>query len=286
MTSFTDDYLPLHNLQNWMQGILINPLGSDHKPPFMHLPPELQHGKIEDIIKPSKRLSARQRLAIYQRSYLARLRECMNQQFPALRYALGSDLFEHFADIYLQQFPSNSPTLMDLGERFTVFLEQNRPDAGHEIKEKWPDFMIELVHLEYAVIRCFSAHTDDENPPSASLDTPDERLGILPIFNLFKHQFPISPYYRDFLNNTAPELPFPRSSFCVMVRKNYKVGLFDLNTDQYDFLTAWKREGAFGQAKKTFLAQKQIKPEQFEKTWPIWKARWMELEILIDTGQV
>ena len=168
-----EDKLPLKSLQNWMQSVLINPLGSTQDAPFTKLPPEYQNGNLEDIINPSKKQSARQRLAIYQRSYLARLRDCMANQFPVLEYALGEELFQLFADQYLQLYPSQSYTLMDLGERFSDFLERTRPDADQEEKEKWPDFMIELAQFEYTMLSIFDEKTENENPknPNANINT-------------------------------------------------------------------------------------------------------------------
>ena len=67
---------------------------------------------VESLIYDSTRLSAREHLAIYQRSYIARLRDCMAQQFTALAYALGPELFQGFADEYLSACPSTHYNLM------------------------------------------------------------------------------------------------------------------------------------------------------------------------------
>ena len=78
--------MTLEKIQQWMQGALLDPYGNDEQ-------------TLEQIVRPSKRLAAHQHLAIYQRSYVARLRECMSKQFPALEYALGKRLFTQFDKI-------------------------------------------------------------------------------------------------------------------------------------------------------------------------------------------
>ncbi|MBC7863236.1 MAG: putative DNA-binding domain-containing protein, partial [Bacteroidia bacterium] len=125
----------LNSTQQWMQQILMSKL------------PPAKEEKVEDFILPSQRLSARRHLQIYRQSYIARLRECMKKQFEALAYTLGEELFQQFADEYLEQYPSENYSLNNLGEKFPAFLEQTRPDKYVEEKESWIDFMIELAQF-------------------------------------------------------------------------------------------------------------------------------------------
>ena len=84
------------------------------------------------LVNDSSRLSAEQHLGIYRRGYIARLRECMKNQFSALNYALGDKLFQMFADEYLGAHPSVSYTLSELGRKFPDFLEATRPPGRRE----------------------------------------------------------------------------------------------------------------------------------------------------------
>ncbi|HEX9962715.1 MAG TPA: DNA-binding domain-containing protein, partial [Pyrinomonadaceae bacterium] len=103
----TDTQFTLSQIQNWMQSALVEP-GSPTQP--------------EDFINESSRLSAARHLNIYRQSYIARLRECMKNQFSALAFALGVELFQMFADQYLDAYPSDSYTLNNLGKKFPDFL--------------------------------------------------------------------------------------------------------------------------------------------------------------------
>jgi len=73
----------------------------------------------------------------------------MAQQFSALEYALGEDLFRAFADDYLAACPSRHYNLAELGRLFPAYLQANRPGALSEEKEDWIDFVIELARFEY-----------------------------------------------------------------------------------------------------------------------------------------
>ena len=226
-------HIPLSSLQKWMQAVLVTPQGNEHAPPWQHLPESFQQGKLEDIVRPSDRMTARQLVAIYQRSYLARLRECMAGQFKALQYALGEELFRMFADQYLQQYPSTSYTLYDLGERFPQFLNETRPDAEH--KEDWPDFMIELAKFEYSINTLFNQKVED-SWGKATVQHSEQELLLSPVIQLVEHMFPICPYYLSFIRGEKPELPFPATTYCVILRQEYRIRLFPLSQNQFHFL--------------------------------------------------
>jgi len=255
--------ISLNQLQNWMQGMLVK--GS----PFTNEPVT-----IEAVVNPSERLSALRHLNIYRSSYIARLRACMQNQFAALAYALGTDLFESFADQYLDFCPSESYTLNTLGEKFPAFLEQTRPDAGLGQKETWPDFMVELAGFEYALSEIFDEQAV-ENDTDLTIDIPDRLLTLTPVLHLFHHRFPICQYYLDFTQNKEPDLPFPQESFCAVTRQNYKLGLFTIRGAQYHFLKRMQQGKSVKKAMKYLAKTFDYKMEDLEKIWPEWKRNFI-----------
>ncbi|MEP6611991.1 MAG: DNA-binding domain-containing protein [Mucilaginibacter sp.] len=256
----------LTQLQNWMQGILV------HHAPVQDI---AVPAAVEDIVNPSQRLSAVHHLDIYRHSYIARLRACMQSQFSALAYALGSELFELFADQYLDSYPSESYTLNSLGQKFALFLQETRPDAELEEKENWPDFMIELAGFEYALSEIFDEHADEELA-EALPDTPDELLKLAPVFQLFHQQYPICGYYLEFTQGKEPELPFPEESYCAVTRHNYKLGLFTIRTAQYHFLKNMQQGDTVEAAKDNLVKAFGFKRADLEKIWPEWKKGFIE----------
>ncbi|HEX8709385.1 MAG TPA: DNA-binding domain-containing protein [Pyrinomonadaceae bacterium] len=190
----TGKQFTLAQMQHWMQSLLIQPNGQGAA------------ANPEHLINESSGLSAARYLNIYRQSYLARLRECMKNQFSALAYALGEELFQMFADQYLNAYPSGSYTLNDLGRRFPDFLAETRPDAGQEEKELWIDFIIQLAHFEYSLSLIFDEHSDEESRPATEA-TPDHRLKLAPLLRLFYHRYPICRYYLDVTRKKEPEFP-------------------------------------------------------------------------------
>lgn len=267
--------IPLSSFQQWMQQMLLDPHGQTEVDPMQVLPGAFQGGGLESVINDSKRLPAREHLAIYQRSYIARLRDCMAKQFSALEYALGEELFCGFADNYLELYPSTSYNLIDLGANFAEYLEDTRPDKDEAIKEEWPDFMIELARFEYATMIIFDEQAD-EGFVLADEQTPEEELRLIPVFYAFYFQFPIRWFYSEFVNGNKPGMPYAQDTFCAIVRRNYKLALFDLNPGQYYFLNYIKEVGSVSRAKRLLCENQGFDSGKLEEVWPVWKKKWIE----------
>lgn len=252
----------LANIQNLMQSILISPA--------------ITPANAKDFINDSSRLNAERHLNIYRQSYIARLRECMKNQFSALAFALGEELFQMFADQYLETYPSDSYTLNNLGKKFPDFLQETRPDAEAEEKESWIDFIIELAKFEYSLSVIFDEHAD-EYFISADDSTPDESLKLIPVFHLFHHTYPVCRYYLDVINKNSPELPFEEQSFCVVSRYNYRLSLLEINPAQYYFLEKLARGESVKNAKAHLIKTFDFKAEKLEDAWKVWRKNFIEM---------
>ena len=167
-------------------------------------------------------LPAKERLAIYGRSFYGRLLEIMQQEFPSLRHALGEDLFSQFSFTYLEEYPPTSYTLYELGKNFPKYLSESRPV---DIQENWPDFIIELATLE----RIFSEVFHDQGPET--LTTKEELLTIeqiqaSPWTRTLNCQFPVHHYFLKIRKGEFPEvIPEPESYQVLVYRKDYNVHL-------------------------------------------------------------
>jgi hypothetical protein len=75
----------------------------------------------ETFIKPNDRLTAFERVEIYNKQYWYRLIDCMYEDYPGMLAILGRVKFNKLIISYLQQYPSRSFTLRNLGDR----LEQH-----------------------------------------------------------------------------------------------------------------------------------------------------------------
>jgi hypothetical protein len=264
--------IPLDKFQQWMQQMLLDPFQKTEVDPTDILPASFKSTSLEAVVNHSDRLPALEHLAIYQRSYIARLRNCMSQQFSALEYALGEDLFCAFADDYLASQPSQNYNLTQLGAEFPNYLEANRPDIGEEAKEDWIDFIIELAKFEFDIGLIFEEKAE-EGYNLATSETAETRLQLVPVFYLFQFQFPTRWFYTEFKNGNEPNLPHADEGYAVVLRHNFKLAIYDLHKEQFDFLRILKQGNNIEESKNEFLKTHNV--DAFEKTWPIWKERWI-----------
>src|SRR5882672_8560339 len=131
----------LPQIQRWMQAAIMHPVGivegiaSAAARGHIDIGPE----EAETVVTRSGSQTALERLAIYGYAYFARLLECVGEEFPVLKHALGEEVFNAFAVGYLQQHPSRSYSLFHLCANFPRYLTETRPetDAGEELPVDW-----------------------------------------------------------------------------------------------------------------------------------------------------
>jgi hypothetical protein len=104
------------------------------------------------LVKPNSRLSSAERLEIYNRSYWSRVLDALGEDFPGVRAVVGAKRFEHIRRRYLDDCPSESFTMRNLGKRFAAWMERNRSLVGANYK-----IALDMARLEWAEIESFDA---------------------------------------------------------------------------------------------------------------------------------
>src|SRR5258708_27436619 len=162
----TPDFHPdsgeLNRVQQWFQAVITHAEGveagadSEEAKGLIRLPAS----ELEKVVTRSRALTAAERLAIYANAYHSRLLECLGEVFPMLKRTLGEDAFNGLAFGYLQEYPSRTYALHELGRHFPLYLENTRPAPGSAdealsdpagadgepvLEKDWPDFLIELA---------------------------------------------------------------------------------------------------------------------------------------------
>src|SRR5713226_137689 len=117
MSTANNAWRDLGQIQRWMQATIMHPVGVAEGMASTEARRHIDVGPdaAETIVNRSQALSALERLAIYGYAYYARLLECLREEFPVLKHALDEEVFDAFAVGYLQQYPSRSYTLFQLG---------------------------------------------------------------------------------------------------------------------------------------------------------------------------
>ena len=250
------DQRSLQKLQRWVQEVITNPDGivAGVESQLARQQIDIDASQIEQVVERSTRLGSAERLAVYGDAYFARLIECLGEEFPATRYALGEETFGSFALGYIAHSPSGSYSLGFLGERFAQYLTDTRPDDVP--KPGWPDFLIDLATLERTYAEVFDGpgpeNLDTLKPEclqSVSLDRVGEiRFVPVPSLRLLEASFPVHEYVTAVRRNQSPKIPMPVETLLVITRREYVVRRGTVSRPEFQLLRAIIDGNTLGQA--------------------------------------
>ncbi|HUN88128.1 MAG TPA: putative DNA-binding domain-containing protein [Terriglobales bacterium] len=106
----------------------------------------------ETIIKPNTRLTSFERLEIYNRQYWFRVISSMADDFDGLRAVLGEKQFQKLVVAYLNDCPSTSFTLRNLGSKLEEWLTGHRDYAADRF-----GIALDMVKLGWAEVETFDS---------------------------------------------------------------------------------------------------------------------------------
>jgi hypothetical protein len=233
---------PLAGTQRLMQSLITDPDGAEQDAPG-------------GLVCETVTLPAAERLALYRRTYRLRLLGCLRDSYPALRHALGRELFDAFALEYLAARPSRSYTLNALGAGWPGYLEATRPDreapAGE--REHWPSFLVDLARLERMFCEVYdAAGAEGRRQPSApdlpDGDWPAATVAPLPCLRLLRARSAVGAYMLAVRRGDDPPLPPAGESFVALGRRDYVVTLTELDRAAFMLLGALARGASVARA--------------------------------------
>lgn len=292
----------LDRTQRWMQAVIMHP---DGVVPGVHTPAaltqmELTPEDLESVVTRSKAMTGLERLAIYSRSYHARLTECLQAEFAVLRHALGEELFDLFARSYLSNCPSRSFTLANLGKDFPGFLDSTRPGSeptdGDDDDESWQHFILDLARLERAFNEVFDGPGVEgqqlltgEQVRELSLDSDsDYQVRLVPTvcLRLLKFHYPVHDYFDAVRHERQPEIPAPVDTLVVMHRRDFVVRMLGISASQHELLGALMEGDTVGQALQRVGASSSEHRKQLVDDLTDWADRGFFLATQTDCQQM
>ena len=129
---------------------------------------------VEAIFLSDARLSASDRLAIYNRGYYYRLLDALRSVFEQTARVLGNAAFERLALAYLTQHPSQHPAVERVGRLFPRYLREQGEIEGA---------LADLADLEWARLCALVAPNPSSVVTASSIDPelfPSSRLVFVP----------------------------------------------------------------------------------------------------------
>ncbi len=254
----------------------------------------------EEIIKPNDRLTSFERLEIYNRQYWFRVLAALAEDFEGLRLIIGDRQFEKLSIAYLQDCPSQSFTLRNLGSRLEPWLR-----AHPEFVAGVETIALDMARLEWAEIEAF----DEASKPKlteADLATlgPDPQFELQPFIRLLDLQFPVDEMLlairhdhreNDIVSNAVASssarrrprkrsLPKPEKIFLAVHRAENSVYFKHLDAEAFGILCALRDGKRLSEAVE-FVEWSSRSGEQAAENLQRWFALWSSLGWFCKTEQ-
>jgi hypothetical protein len=268
-----------------MQAVIVHPQGVDaglqSREAQQHL--EISADSLPDVILPSQDLSSLDRLRIYANAYYARLLECLREEFPALRHAVGDAAFDSFAFAYLQTYPSQSYTLAELAGRFPQFLNETRPAKDKNAdRPDGTDFVIELALVERTYSEVFDGPGMETQPALRGEDVaavppdrwPEARLIPAPCLRLLELAFPVHEYISAVRKEQPAIPPEPSATYLVITRRNYLVRRCAVPREEFSFLSSLVAGSTVGAAIQQAMTAPGVNLEELAAQLNAWFQTW------------
>ena len=275
-------------LQRLMTHVLLRPLTAEDGMQPQWIDGRSTASVAEEFIKPNDRLSAFERLQLYNRMYWFRLIDVVHADNPGLRAAIGDQKFDCLVQAYLAKYPSRSFTLRNLCSRLPEFVRaQPRLTAPHTA------FAHNVARFEWAQTLAFDEAAKPALVPADFAGTPPSklRLALQPYVMLLALDYPVDDYVsavkqRDALRTEASNaiesarkmkrsrsVPRPRRQRTWLAVHRHKNRLFYKRLDRPAFLILEAVAAGRTLARAVTAGGRRVKPAQVNA----WFANWMEL---------
>lgn len=147
-----ESQMNLATLQREMAAAVMRPLTSDES-----MRPTAPDGRpmgdvAASFIARNSRLTAFERLEIYNRQYWFRVLGALAEDFPALRAVVGPERFEALSIVYLTEHPSRSFSLRNLGSKLPAWLAAHTEQAGRRHR-----LAVDVARIEWAFVEAFDS---------------------------------------------------------------------------------------------------------------------------------
>jgi hypothetical protein len=189
----------LQELQRLTASVIMQPLAPGFRSSRTFIDGRPNAAVASQFIKPNDRLTAFERIAIYNRQYWYRLIDVLYDDYPGLLAILGRVKFNRLLTSYLREYPSTSFTLRDLGGKIREFLDKH----PRIVPARKLQLCREMAAFEWAQVVAF----DDGGYPPLSVD---DLLGKNPA----RVKLSVQPYI------TLLHLHWPLDDFTVQLKRS------------------------------------------------------------------
>jgi hypothetical protein len=247
----------------------------------------------EAIIKSNNRMTSFERLQIYNQQYWFRILAALSEDFLGLRSIIGERKFEKLAIAYLNDCPSESFTLRNLGSRLEFWLRKH-PEYVAGVER----IALDMVQLEWADIEAFDLHAlpcltaEDANKLSGK-----RAIRLQPHMQLLELAYPVDELLlrirrpepeSNMVSNAVLEfphrprirraaLPKPKRVYLVVYRLDGSVYFKRLTRDAFALVKTLGQRKPLGEAIEASLNVSRKDVDDFKERLQGWFENWATL---------
>jgi hypothetical protein len=146
----SSEKMSLAELQRTMAAAIMMPLTADDDMRAQAADGRPMKAVAASFVAPNSKLTAVERLEIYNRQYWYRVLDALAEDFPVLRAVVGSEAFHRLSVAYLTTHPSRSFSLRNLGSKLPEWLVEHPGFAGRRQR-----LALDVVRIEWAFVEAF-----------------------------------------------------------------------------------------------------------------------------------
>jgi hypothetical protein len=210
---------------------------------------EVDSADVDRWITPSAKMTPAERLGVYRHGYVARLVECLEDDYKVVAQTLGEDAFQELCEAYVARHPSSSPNLNWFGRHMPGFLR----DRGEA-------FLSELATLEWALVEVLHAQMPPKMDLTALASKPMEawetaRFVPSEALRVFRFEHPVNAYFQSvYVDEKETEIPPPSPTAVAVYRHANRLWRMNLTPPMRAVLEPLLKGATFGEA----LAQLEV----------------------------
>jgi hypothetical protein len=230
----------LAHLQRWLQHVITHPASpSDAE----RAAAPIGAMEVERVVRPSSRMSALERVGVYQDAYRARLLECLADDYPALRALLGRERFAALCRRYVVEHPPCVPSLNSYGEALPEFCVSAAViDLCAATPAYAPALLRDLARIEWASVELI--HAPSAAPLSADeiiaqqADFGEATLVPVPSMRLLRLGHRMHASYMALRAGLSADPPAPSVGFELLRRTDWQVTHTEIEVAEGELLTS------------------------------------------------
>jgi hypothetical protein len=283
--------MDLASLQREMAAAVMQPLTKDENMRAIASDGRPMADVASSFIAPNSRLTAFERLEIYNRQYWYRILGALAEDFPAVKALIGTQRFDALSITYLTENPSRSFTLRNLGSKLPQWLTAHPEHAGRRHR-----LAVDLARMEWAFVEAFDApERDPLTQRQIAALQGDSKLALQPCLQLVALSYPADDlvlelhqrekrqtseagvaHEDDSAASAIPSLR-PRPTWLAVHRVDLSVYYRRIEREEFQTLVALRDGSPLGEALEAGFVGSRISARQRREHVQQWFGSWAEL---------